>query len=203
MKDKSSVVALPLVAAGFLLFGAGCETAQKYSLTYRLWECGEWRKFSEPAPNPKLALFESTNRADVLVQYDALSERHSTVERRAFYLQQNEASVAAGKKPEWVKPSVADGTKPIQVLPTREGVTNLPPERPSFAVLTSEGRGFTLYRPPDPEATFDLPVYAETSGTPTHLVLTPFAVAGDTLMVGAVASFVAFLLWLQMGGPLP
>jgi len=52
-----------------------------------------------------------------------------------------------------------------------------------------------------PWATFDLPVYVETSGTPIRIVLTPFAVAGDTVMVGVVAAFVGFVLWVQCGAP--
>jgi hypothetical protein len=51
------------------------------------------------------------------------------------------------------------------------------------------------------ESAFDLPVYVETSGTPTRVVFTPFAVAGDTVMVGAVAAVVGFLLWAQIGAP--
>jgi hypothetical protein len=190
-----------LAGASLLLLGCGCHTVERYSLTYRVWDIGEWRKYSEPAPNPNLALFEATNRADVLVQYDALSEKHSTVKRRAYYLQQNEARVAAGKKPKWVRPSVADGMKPIAVLPTQGAITNLPPELPAYAVVTKEGRGFILYRPMESEATFDLPVYAETTGTPTRIVLTPFAVAGDTVMVGAAAAVVGFLMWVQSGAP--
>jgi hypothetical protein len=124
-----------------------------------------------------------------------------TVERRAYYVHPNQARIAAGKRPKWVRPSVADGMKPIVVLPTQGAVTNLPPELPAYAVVTKEGREFTLYRPTESEATFDLPVYAETSGTPTRIVLTPFAIAGDTVMVGAVAAGVGFLLWLQIGAP--
>ena len=51
------------------------------------------------------------------------------------------------------------------------------------------------------ESAFDLPVYVETSGTPIRVALTPFAVAGDTVMVGAVAAVVGFLLWAQIGAP--
>jgi hypothetical protein len=184
-----------------VLLLTGCETVEKYSLTYRVWDNDDWRKFSEPAPNPNLALFEATNHADVLVQYDAFSEKHSTVKRRAYYVRPNQARVGAGTKPELVKPSVADGMKPIPVLPTQGALTNQPPGLPAYAVVTKEGRGFTLYRPRESESTFDLPVYTETSGTPTRIVLTPFAVAGDTVMVGAVAAVVGFLLWAQIRAP--
>ena len=203
MRGKSNIAMLPLVQAGLLLFVTSCQTVEDHSLTFRLWDNGELRKFSEPAPNPNLALFEATNHADVLVQYDAFSEKHSTVKRQAYYLQRNEARVAAGKKPKWVNLAAADGMKPVLVLPTQNVHTNPPPELPAYAVVTREGRAFTLYRPTESEATFDLPVYPETSGTPTRIVLTPFAVAGDAVMVGAVAAVVVFLLWVQSGAQTP
>jgi hypothetical protein len=46
-----------------------------------------------------------------------------------------------------------------------------------------------------------LPVYVEISGTPTRVVLTPFAMAGDTVMVGAAVAVVGFLSWAQIGAP--
>ena len=91
--------------------------------------------------------------------------------------------------------------KSIPVLPTQGALTNPPPGVPAYAVVTKEGRGFTLYPPMEPESAFDLPVYAETSGTATRILLTPFAVVGDTVMVGAVATVVGFLLWAQIGAP--
>jgi len=179
----------------------GCATVEKYSLTYRVWDNDDWRKFSEPAPNPNLALFETTNHACVLVEYDAFSEKHLTVKRCAYYLHPNQARVDDGTKPELVNLSAADGMKPIPVLPTQGALTNQPFELPAYAVVTKDGRGFTLHRPMEAEATFNPPVYTETSGTPTRIVLTPFAVAGDTVMVGAVAAVVGFLLWAQIGAP--
>ena len=188
-----------LVAVFVLL--TGCKAVEKYSLTYRVWDNDDWRKFSEPAPNPNLALFEATNHADVLVQYDAFSEKHSTVKRCAYYLHPNQTRLDAGTKPELVKPSVANGMEPIPVLPAQGALTNQPPELPAYAVVSKDGRGFTLYRPMESDSTFDLPVYVETSGTPTRIVLTPFALAGDTAMVGAVVAVVGFLLWAQIGAP--
>lgn len=184
-----------------VLLLSGCETVEKYSLTYRVWDNDDWRKFSEPAPNPNVALFEATNHACVLVEYDAFSEKHSAVKRCAYYLHPNQARVDAGTKPELVKPSAADRTKPIPVLPAQGALTNQPSELHAYAVVTKEGRGFTLYRPMESESTFDLPVYTETSGIPTRVVLTPFAVAGDAVMVGAVAAVIGFLVWAQIGAP--
>ncbi len=179
----------------------GCTTVEDYSLTYRVWDTDEWRKFSEPAPNPNLALFETTNHGDVLVQYDAFSEKRSTVKRLAYYLPPNQARTDPGTKPKLVNPSVADGMRPIPVLPAQAGLTHQAPEPSAYAVVTKEGRGFTLYWPTESASAFDLPVYAEASGTPTRVMLTPFAVAGDIVVVGTAATVVGFILWAQIGAP--
>jgi hypothetical protein len=201
MKTTRSAAMFQLVAAGLLLLVTGCETVEKYSLTYRLWDNGDLRKWSEPAPNPNLALFEATQGADVLVQYDAISEQHSAVRRRSYYLQQNAERVAAGKRPKWIQSSVPDRMRSIPVLLAQGDVSQPPAELPSYAALTNGGRAFTLYRPLKSQATFDFPVYAETSGTPTRIVFTPLAVAGDTVMVGVVAAVVGFFVWLHIGAP--
>jgi hypothetical protein len=139
MKAKSSVAMVPLLAAGLLLLATGCQTVEDYSLTYRVWDNDSWCKFSDPAANPNLALFEATNHAYVLVQYDAFSEKHSRFERHAYYLHPSQARVAAGPKPELVKPSAADGMNPIPVLPTQSALTDQPPGVPAYAVVTKMG----------------------------------------------------------------
>lgn len=192
---------LRVLAVCLLPLLSGCATVEKYSLTYRLWDNGEMSKFSEPAPNPNLALFEVTNHADVLVEYDALSEKSSAVHRRSYYLRFNQNRIAAGKKPKWVKPTAADEMKSIRVMSPQAAATNAPRERIPYAVITSEGRHFSLFWPGESKETFDFPVYAESTGAATRLALTPFAVAGDTVMVSAVAAVVGFLVWVQSGAP--
>ncbi len=197
---KYNLAMLNIVAAGLTLAVAGCSTVEDYSLTCRLWADPELRKFSEPAPDPKLALFEGTNGADVLVQYDAVSEKHSLVRRQAYYLRESEALVAAGKKPKLAPTSEAVGLKPIPVLPTAAVATNVLAELP-YALVTREGRGFTLHRLAKPDGEFELPVYPEKSGTPTRVALTPFAVAGDTVMVGVGVGIIGGMVWLYAGCP--
>ena len=190
-----------LLPVGLLVLLTGCETVEKCSLTYRLWDNGDLTKYSEPAPNPNLALFETTNLASVLVQYDALGEKHTAVTRCSYYLWPNQARVAEGKKPRWVKPAVTEGMKPIPVMSNPDAVTNLPPERTSYAVTTQEGRRFSLYQTNELKESFDLPVYPETYGTSTRLALTPFAVAGDTVMACGVGAVLGLFLWFDMGAP--
>ena len=197
MKHARKILArfsLALALAGLLFLGTGCTTVEKYSLTHRLWDNGDLRKWSEPAPNPDLALFAATNAADVLVQYDALSEKRSAVKRRAYYLQENEARVAGGKKPRFVNSSQAAGLTPIPVLKWDSGNTNSPPDLAGYAVTAEDGRRFDLYPSTGRRETHDLPVYPESSGTPMRVALTPFAVAGDTLMVAGVVVFIGIIV---------
>ncbi len=98
--------------------------------------------------------------------------------------------------------TVADGMKSIPVLPMQGPRTNQPPDLAAYAVVARDGRGFTWYRPMESESVFDLPVYVETSGIPPRIVLTPFAVAGDTVMVGVVAAVAAVAVWAHIGAPM-
>ena len=196
---RFTLALIQLVAAVAILLLTGCETVENYSLTCRLWDNGELSKFSEPAPNPKLALFESTNHVDVLVHYDALSDKHSVVTRRSYCLRPNQATIEAGQKPKWAEPPAPAGLQFIPVLSSPAAATNLPPEQTTYAVPIQERRGFSLYRSGVSAETFELPVYEESSGMVVRVTLTPFAVTGDTLMLGAVAGVVGFCLWVQGG----
>jgi hypothetical protein len=185
----------------FMLAVTGCETVHDYSLTYRLWDTDDFNRWSEPTRDPNLALFETKDHSDVLAQYDAYSEKRSAVIRQAYYLHSSEAQVAAGKKPVPLNPAMPEGATPILVLDPKVVGTNQPPHTPPYAITTRPGREFTLYESINSGLAFQLPVYAESSGTFPRVALTPFAVVGDTVMVGAVVSVVAVVLWAQGGGP--
>lgn len=137
-----------------------------------------------------MALHDTANGADVLVLYDACGGDSSRVKRRAYFLEANAGRIVAGKKPEFVSPSLADGMKPIPILPAQAAVTNAPPAPDIYAVATLESRRFTLYRPGQSAETFVLPVYCESAGRAARVALTPFAVAGDTFIVAVVAGYI-------------
>ena len=199
MRINKSITAI--ILAGLALALTGCETVEKYSLTYRLWDNSDLSKWSEPVANSNLALFEATNCTDVLVRYDAYSESRSAVQQRAYYLQPNQARIVANRQPKFVPPTAADGMTPIPILSVSNGISNVPPASATYVVTNSDNRGFTLYQPIGTTETFDLPVYPETSGVPVRVALTPLAVAGDTVMVGVVSAGVAFYWWLASGAP--
>jgi hypothetical protein len=189
---KLAVVFCP----GLLL--TGCETARHYSLTYKLWDNTNLSSFDEPSPEPRLALFDVKNGNDVLVQYDSVSDKRNGIERRAYFLQPNRARIETRKKPRFVNLSTVGGLKVIPVFSVE--TTNKPSLEP-YAVVASDGRQFTLYRGNDNPELCKLPVYEEASGNLTRTALTPLAVTGDTLMVGGVAAFVGFILWVEAGAP--
>src|SRR2546427_5891046 len=103
---------------GFLLLSvlvSGCETARDYSVTYKVWNNEEWRHFAGPAPDPHLALFETANGNDILIQYDEMSDTSGRIRRRAYLLYPNLERIRENKRPDFVKPAPANGVKPIQL----------------------------------------------------------------------------------------
>ena len=184
---------LPLL----LLVLSGCEAARKHSLTYRLWTNGEMNSYCEPAGEPNLALFEATNRADILVLYNAVSEKHGGVHRRAYLLHRETSRVSKRKRPHFVNAEAARGQRPIPVL--ERTPADSAGDQTECAIPMRERGSFTLYRRGEKPSSYELPVYQERSGTFLRTALTPFAVAGDTVMVGGVAAVVAFVWWVEGG----
>jgi hypothetical protein len=199
MKRLTHVWRVMGVGGCLLFLVSGCETVQDYSLSYKVWESGEFNRWSEPLPNPRLALFEDPARTNLLVAYDAFSERHSTIKRQAYYLQPNQTLPPAARAPKLVSPAKAQGLNPIPVYDAGVLATNSPGPATRYAILSPSGREFTLYAPADPPEAFQLPVYSEGSGTIKRVALTPFAAVGDTAMVGLAASFVALIAACESG----
>jgi hypothetical protein len=176
----------------------GCDTVHEYSLSYRLWD-EDLRKWNEPSPTPHLALFEATGRTNLLVEYDSYSEKHHRIKRQAYYLLSNQGPIRAGKAPRFVPPAAANGMNPLPVFGAK-AFTNAPPTHlTNYVLMSGSGREFTLHPQAEPMEPFQLPAYPESSGTLTHVALTPVAVVGDTAMVGLVAGFVALYGLCQSG----
>ena len=133
------------LAACLLCLACGCETVQDYSLSYKVWDTDDFRKWSEPSPNPHLALFENPNHTKVLVAYDAFSEKHSVIKRQAYYLAPNQARIGAGKAPRLVPLVPAAGMRPIPVFEQSTFATNSATGLTNYAALAESGREFTLH----------------------------------------------------------
>lgn len=179
--------------AGLSLLITGCQTAQDYSLTYKLWTNAEMRHFNEPVPSPHLELFELEHSDDVLVQYDEVREKNGQVCRRAYLLRPNVGRIATKKKPRFVDSSRVSTLHRIPTGESLSAISNAVPGLATYAIIAKGGHEFTLYRAGQVDGTYALPVYLESGGTVMRVALTPFAVAGDAVMVGLVASVVGFV----------
>ncbi|HVM47346.1 MAG TPA: hypothetical protein VMU04_04930 [Candidatus Acidoferrum sp.] len=198
---RAASLPLSIALSALVATGTGCSTVQEYSLTCKLWDTHDFTSWNEPAPDSKLALFETADGADLLVQYDALSDRHSDVIRQAYLLEENRLRLESGKKPRLVPPEQAEHLRAVPVVRVGAAITNPAPPAPTYAVCTNTGRTFVLYRPGASPLGAELPVYCESSGTPVRIALTPLAVAGDTAMLGGVLAVVGFFMWVEGGAP--
>ncbi len=178
---------------------AGCEAVHEYSLTYKVWTNGEMSNYAEPASDPHIALFAHRGGEDVLVQYDETSEENERVRRRAYFLDPNAERTAQHKRPRFVDPQTAATMIRVPHSQTQSWPTNVSPSQTSLAVCLEYGREFSLLRDGQVDGPYALPTYCESNGSLVRAALTPFAVAGDTVMVGMVAGLVA-LVWACESG---
>src|SRR5262245_57008595 len=179
---------------GFLLslVLCGCEAVRDCSVTHKVWSNEEWRHFAGPAPSPQLTIFETANGDNILVQYDEMSDTSGRIRRRAYLLYPNLERIREGKRPDFVKPAQVNGAKLIQLQDSPMSTSDDAHPTPGiYAVLSRGGREFTLYRAGGREGPYELPDYLKSNNTAARVLLTPLAVAADSVMVGLVASVVA------------
>jgi len=175
------------LAMSLLLSMTGCETARDYSLTYKLWSSGEMRRFYEPATPPRLELFHDPKQGDVLAAYDEAHETRKTIRRRAYFVNGNRIRVEAGRKPRFVNLERAEGLTRIELAQPAPSPAD---SAAIHAVVSTSGQQFTLsgdFGGHD----YQLPVYPDRSASAGRVLLSPFAAAGDVIMVGIVAGVVA------------
>jgi len=178
-------VALLVLVAGL---GGGCQTVEDHSLTYKLWDKGNI-SFCQPAPNLELALFKVPADNDILVEYNALSDQTVKVSRLAYFMAASEARIAQGKAPHFIKPGQFPTLQPIpQAVSANE-----------YVLVSTNGKSFTLFQPNRPPEHHDLPFYQDDHWSATRVALTPFAVTGDAVIVGACAGLMAVWVLCESG----
>src|SRR5437764_13038840 len=85
---------LALLSAQVLLVG-GCATS-------KVWQAGQFARFHEPAIPSKVLLFDSSQRGDVLVEYDEWRDGDEKIRRRAYLLEQNTGRLEAHRNQRFV-----------------------------------------------------------------------------------------------------
>ncbi|MDB6058469.1 MAG: hypothetical protein JWO95_2313 [Verrucomicrobiales bacterium] len=155
-------------------------------VTKRLWE---EKAFNEPSPQPNLQLYYSEAKHDVLVVYDELHERSSSVIRRGYYLNGHRSNVG--------KPLFIDrpATNQLQQIPmfVKTNAEILHVNTNIYAVL-GEPATFSLTVNGVQKGPYELPVYPSDFHQGTQIALTPLAVIADTVIIASVAgAIVAYM----------
>lgn len=184
-----------LLAAVLAGLGGGCNTIQDHSLTYALWTDSRDTSHCRPQADPGLKLFIAEHPPDVLVEYNAVSDRTKGVQRRAYFLEANARRLAVCKPPKFVGLRRDASLVPIPIVPL-DSRTNSPVSTNAvFAV--GEGGAFTLYRPESSPEFCVLPYYQDgiVVNSWNRVALTPLAVTVDAVVdvtvIGVVAGCVA------------
>ncbi|MDB6066781.1 MAG: hypothetical protein JWR26_2989 [Pedosphaera sp.] len=167
-------------------------------LTKRLWDGNTLVNRHFPSADPKLELFESSDRKDVLVEYDEETDKDVTSRRRAFFLMANQKKLSSGRPPRFVDPRTADKLQPIVLeLAYVAPDTNAPVDLSLKAVLSQDHHSFNLVSAGKELGSFELPSYHRAEGTWARIALTPLAVTGDTVICAAAAAAIAgvFYVW--------
>jgi hypothetical protein len=180
----------PLLLLVVLLasLGAGCQTIQDHSLTCALWKARHDSSECRPVAPLELKLFASENPPDVLVEYNAVSQRYKGVRRLAFFLNANRDSLAAGNPPRFVNPRCDVGLTPI-VIVKRPAETNSPAFKHATFAVCSEN-SFILYQPESQPDDCVLPCLADGAPWPYDAAM-PVAFLGDVVVVSTVVGVVA------------
>lgn len=155
---------------------AGCATKS-------LWEQGSVSAYNEPAPEARVRLYQARGKSDVLVVYEEFSERKAAVRTRAYYLQENAARLERRRRPHFVGAQEARTLDPIRTqVATNEVAVLTGPEL--AAVVSPNGRTFTLCVNGEKVGEHELPVYDDGSGRVKQVLLTPVTVVVDVTIAG-------------------
>lgn len=153
-----------------LLAGAGgCATDDSILLTQHLWQSESFRRFHEPASDPRLEVHRSEKPSDYLVTYDEVREKDGRIRRRAFYLKANLNRLASRRRPAFVNPAKAASLEAVPV-----------------GAIVADGDRWQLREPDGSTLEFTLPTYASRGATALKILITPFTVTSDTIIVGSI-----------------
>ncbi|MGH7967234.1 MAG: hypothetical protein ACREIC_00755, partial [Limisphaerales bacterium] len=169
-----ALLALPLA------FTCGCTPA--------LWNNETFAHHYRPGSPANIRLSYSTERRDILVQYDESKGGDTATRPRCYWLDPNTLRVNRNQKPHFVSAKAATGLVPIAVGegapgPRGPGLTQL------YAKVGYDAAFFTLYSGSEQLDPYNLPQYTGSSQRVKQVLLTPFAVAVDATIVGAVMAY--------------
>ncbi len=160
----------------------GCTTA--------LWDKNTFAHYYRPATPPDLELFYSRQKRDVLVQYREREDSDAKVRQRGYWLELNSSRLDRGRKPQFVS---REAREDLTAIPITGSSNQIPASALNglFAVAPGDGNFFLLYSRDQRIDRFDLPTYVGSAQRVKQVLLTPFALAVDATIVGAVIGYYA------------
>ncbi len=154
------------------------------------------RDYKGPAAEPNLALYESAASGDLLAVYKEVSDRNGKMHRRAYYLNEFERT-GASRKPKFVSPRQSQSllSVPVLLAESGEGATN----EGLYAVVATNQVDFTVWSNNRKLSSYSLPEYPDGWDRTKRVILTPFAVLADAVVVASVVGVVVALAWANSG----
>jgi hypothetical protein len=183
----------------------GCVTA-------KVWEPHNFAGFHEPANPANVQLYYSSQRQDVLVEYDEKVGHKGATRRRAYWLEQNQAKEGKEDRPHFVSLKEAEGLQPIPLARSIEKAESYP-SIGLFAVTTNSF-GFQVYGTSENQnngplakvttlGDHELPAYYDSAGRRRKIMLTPPAVVADLSIAAGIAALIAAYAYAQSGASWP
>jgi len=180
----------------------GCVTA-------KVWEPHNFAGFHEPANPANVQLYYSSQRQDVLVEYDEKVGRKGATRRRAYWLEQNQAKEGREERPHFVSLKEAEGLQPIPMATSIEKAESYP--NIGLFAVTTNCFGFQVYGASENQnngplakvttlGDHELPVYYDSAGRRRKIMLTPPAVVADLSIAAGIAALIAAYAYAQSGG---
>jgi len=173
-----------------LLLLLACQAVLLSGCTATLWERDRFARMHWPANPPNLRLFYCESARDVLAEYDEASEGSTTIQRRSYWLERNASNVVAERQPSFIS---ATNLQDLAAVPVADNPASPPTAtyQGLYAVVSTNGQSFALYPGNKEPTVYRLPMYYTTSGQRVkQVLLTPFAVAVDATVVGAIVAIV-------------
>jgi hypothetical protein len=189
-RNHIKALSLALVFSRWLFVLLVTQTVFVSGCTSALWDKNTFAHYYRPADPNNLRLFCSKERKDILVQYDESSETDNGTRPRYYWLEPNTIRINAERKPHFASAKAIEGLIPIPVTETPSsyiptGLIEL------YAVARYDDYVFTLYAGMEQLDPYQLPRYIGASRRVKQVLLTPFAVAVDATIIGAVVCYEA------------
>jgi hypothetical protein len=164
-----------------IIFVSGCTSV--------LWDRSTFARDYHPADPANLHLYYSNERKDILVHYDELNVTDKKVQPRFYWLEPNATRINDHRKPQFVSARASEDLIPILLSESQPDFA-LPDSKTLYAVSKPKEHLFALYLGPEQVDLYWLPDYRGSSQRVKQVLLTPFAVAVDATVIGAVVCYV-------------